>query len=575
MSPGDELAAGRAQIAELGRAHLRSQGASAGAQWTADRLSSIGWRPLDPADPAIPGPVIAACARAGLESGTWIAWPSQAALAGHRLRQRPAGMRCVRSVRADLRELERLGYLNRPADPARPGQQVRVCWSGRQSSLYALTIPTAPPAAPVDSPVTAPLPVACRSLAAYGEEGGEGSPRCARSWTEPGDRDGSVPGYRAAGPAEIPDSSPMVDVALAHAARGLRVLPLHNPVDGRCSCSDSECGSPAKHPRIRSWQSEATTDPDRIREWWARWPSANVGLVCGDPGGLAVLDVDGDAGDASLARLAAEHGELPVGPVTITGLGRHYWFVGGGMRTTSARPTGDPMPGLDTRGGWPDGSGLGYVLAPGSVHARGVRYRLLGGHLEVPEAPAWLVDAIATRTTRSAPPAPRPTRRWWCIAPTWRPAPTPVIHRSAEATSPTTGLPDPWAAARVTGTTTLAALLGLAPSGAMCGCPSAGCPSRETGRRSRRDRRPPTNLLPGGGWWCHACGLGGGPGDLVAVAATGTPFRGGGPDTTHTTRAVADRLRAIGVLPPLPGRRRRRPGRRPTPGRLAPSTPGM
>lgn len=39
---------------------------------------------------------------------------------------------------------------------------------------------------------------------------------------------------------------------------------------------------------------EATTDIGRITEWWTKTPNANIGLACGEQGGIYVIDVDLD-----------------------------------------------------------------------------------------------------------------------------------------------------------------------------------------------------------------------------------------------------------------------------------------
>ncbi len=72
----------------------------------------------------------------------------------------------------------------------------------------------------------------------------------------------------------------------------------------------------------------ATTDPDRIREWWTRHPNANIGVRTGPESGIWVLDVDREEGIRHLAGLEAEHGPLPRTPVVETGGGgRHYYFA--------------------------------------------------------------------------------------------------------------------------------------------------------------------------------------------------------------------------------------------------------
>jgi Bifunctional DNA primase/polymerase, N-terminal len=74
--------------------------------------------------------------------------------------------------------------------------------------------------------------------------------------------------------------------ALELAARGRRVFPLHNIVDGECSCGTGENlhRTGGKHPRIESWPEKATTEADKIKAWLRKWPNATIGIA---------LDIDG------------------------------------------------------------------------------------------------------------------------------------------------------------------------------------------------------------------------------------------------------------------------------------------
>src|SRR5437762_2791989 len=75
----------------------------------------------------------------------------------------------------------------------------------------------------------------------------------------------------------------MRDAALAYAALGIAVFPLHHPLlDGGCSCGAKDCVTSAgKHPRTYNGLKAATTDCDQIRGWWNAWPDANIGLPTG------------------------------------------------------------------------------------------------------------------------------------------------------------------------------------------------------------------------------------------------------------------------------------------------------
>src|SRR4051794_33968519 len=87
--------------------------------------------------------------------------------------------------------------------------------------------------------------------------------------------------------------------ALRYAERGWHVFPCHHIEDGRCTCV-GECASPGKHPMTPHGFKDATTDKDRIQEWWSQFPSANIGIRTGEVSGVWVLDLDGAGGIAHL-----------------------------------------------------------------------------------------------------------------------------------------------------------------------------------------------------------------------------------------------------------------------------------
>jgi hypothetical protein len=69
-------------------------------------------------------------------------------------------------------------------------------------------------------------------------------------------------------------------------------------------CRDPKCRR-CKAPLTEHGFEDATTDPEVIRAWWARWPAANVAIATGAPG-PDVLDVDvkpGGSGWPALRRL--------------------------------------------------------------------------------------------------------------------------------------------------------------------------------------------------------------------------------------------------------------------------------
>ena len=166
----------------------------------------------------------------------------------------------------------------------------------------------------------------------------------------------------------------MVDHALNYAEKGWHVLPLHTAVNGTCSCSKRDCGSPGKHPRTEHGLSDATTDPNIIKEWWTRWPDANIGVRTGQISGVVVLDIDPkNGGLESWSELQDIHGRVDALTCHTGGGGLHLYFQA--PETELKSSAGEIAPGVDTRA---EG---GYVIAPPSLHISGNRYAWEGEEL--------------------------------------------------------------------------------------------------------------------------------------------------------------------------------------------------
>ena len=172
----------------------------------------------------------------------------------------------------------------------------------------------------------------------------------------------------------------MLDHALQLAGRGWRVFPCHTTLSGACSCGQP-CGKNAgKHPRIKAWQKDATTDQAQILKWWTKWPDANIGVATGS--GLVVTDLDGPAEIEKLRSIAAPHGGLPETLVAQTARGFHI-YLGGDWPTTKK------VDGLLVRG-----TG-GFVIAPPSLHASGIRY-LWAKDVPIAPMPPWFEQWLQT-----------------------------------------------------------------------------------------------------------------------------------------------------------------------------------
>lgn len=203
-------------------------------------------------------------------------------------------------------------------------------------------------------------------------------------------------------PGRSSEGSPLMQAALAYAERGIPVFPLQPR--GKLPLIPKDQGG-------RGFE-DATTDRDIIRQWWSRFPQANIGIATGRRAGFWVLDIDAPGvtpsgkekqdGAASLTELERINGRLPptVAQRTPTG-GHHRFFRINGVEIRNRASKAGP--GIDTRG---EG---GYVVAPPSVHPNGHPYEWMDGaglDTELADAPAWLVDLL----TKKPEPTPSPNR---------------------------------------------------------------------------------------------------------------------------------------------------------------------
>jgi hypothetical protein len=161
-----------------------------------------------------------------------------------------------------------------------------------------------------------------------------------------------------------------------------------------------------KRPRVREWETVATTSRDRIWWWWRGHPEDNVAIATGPPG-LVVVDLDVARPDEPRP---AGHPDARGGHDVLDALscytpgstwtvetpsgGRHLYFrapaTGGPWRNTAGRIGWH----IDTR------AAGGYVVTAGSI-VGGRPYTLIHDPEPI-ELPARLADLL----TPPAPPAP-------------------------------------------------------------------------------------------------------------------------------------------------------------------------
>ena len=177
----------------------------------------------------------------------------------------------------------------------------------------------------------------------------------------------------------------MLGEAKALAMRGWRVLPVNGKI-----------------PLVKNWPHLASTDDATLKEWWTRFPDANIGIATGPLSDLFVLDVDpGKGGEDSLRSLETTFGPLPDTIEVLTGGGgRHYYF------RHPRIPIGNSASQL--------GSGLdiktegGQVVAPPSVHPNTNRaYEWEAAHhpddVSLAEVPTWLLQQLTAQPGQGRP----------------------------------------------------------------------------------------------------------------------------------------------------------------------------
>ncbi|MGW8528978.1 bifunctional DNA primase/polymerase [Nocardiopsis sp. NPDC055824] len=154
----------------------------------------------------------------------------------------------------------------------------------------------------------------------------------------------------------------LIDFALAAARRGWPVFPL--------------TPRSKKPPLVRDWERAASTDPDRIRAWWRRWPQANYGIATG-PARLVVVDLDTPKPDqepperwrlpgvvegADVLAVLAERAGQPVPTEAFTVRTRR-----GGLHLYFTHPAGPHLGNTSGSLGWLIDTRAhgGYVVGPG------------------------------------------------------------------------------------------------------------------------------------------------------------------------------------------------------------------
>jgi putative DNA primase/helicase len=198
----------------------------------------------------------------------------------------------------------------------------------------------------------------------------------------------------------------LLNAALQYAGRGLYIFP---------------CAASAKTPLTDHGVKDATCDLEEVRQWWHRWPDANIGLACGEKSRIIFLDFDTKNGKPGRKTLDSLKSRFPVIKDTLTAetpsLGIHQGF----KYVSGLRNGVDILPGLDVR---TDG---GYVLVAPSI-VDGNPYRWIH-QAPLAEMPAGLIALL--QKPKSAPAVSAPPR--------WMPNRLQIIERAKRYVSAVPG----------------------------------------------------------------------------------------------------------------------------------------
>ena len=170
-------------------------------------------------------------------------------------------------------------------------------------------------------------------------------------------------------------SNPFLEAAQRYLAAGFHPMP---------------CEPRGKRPMLPAFKQYQTTapTPEEVALWWQAWPNANVGLILGR--GVFAVDIDSAEGRE---RLLAAGVELPAdAPSVTTGKGAHVYLAG-----TAGDRVG-LVEGVDIRG-------VGYVIAPPSIHPTGAEYKWavpFASIAALPPAPPALLALLGAGTSSPA-----------------------------------------------------------------------------------------------------------------------------------------------------------------------------
>ena len=142
------------------------------------------------------------------------------------------------------------------------------------------------------------------------------------------------------------------EYALAYAKLGWSIFPIKTK---------------EKKPKIKweKYQREKATE-EQIKNWWKKWPDANIGIVTGAISGIIAIDIDSMQGrEAYINQFGELHGTIS----QRTGKPEALQLIFKHPKDQDYSNRARMLPDVDVRG---DG---GYIVAAPSIHPNGVQYQ--------------------------------------------------------------------------------------------------------------------------------------------------------------------------------------------------------
>lgn len=161
----------------------------------------------------------------------------------------------------------------------------------------------------------------------------------------------------------------LYDDAEEYLSAGLRLIPIHPIIQGKCACGNPDCAAGGKHPLRANWQNQRLVDSAIFDVWRDVYQCSSLGWALDQD--HIVIDIDPrNGGTESLVELQKDTGvilrDVCNAVIKTGGSGTHYYFRKEAQNLGWKLP--DKYKGIDIK------QAGGFVIISGSFHASGNYY---------------------------------------------------------------------------------------------------------------------------------------------------------------------------------------------------------